>query len=151
MISGAVWYVNSNKTPDTNLNASNNNSATNVINNTSPSPSTAPAAVNSNQSTNSNSAKSVSKTITFQVPENHTNTITVNVTLSSGKISDISYSQNSTNRESREYYNNFVSNFSKSSVVGKDISGVNLSRVGGASLTTGAFNQALSQIASELN
>ena len=34
----------------------------------------------------------------------------------------------------------------KTEVIGKDINSINLSRVGGASLTTGAFNEALTKI-----
>lgn len=88
----------------------------------------------------------LSTSVTYQVPEEHSNTLSVTVVLSKGIITDVTFSENPTNGESREYYEKFTRNFNKSAVVGKALKDVSLSRVGGASLTTGAFNSALSEL-----
>lgn len=108
---------------------------------------TSTSAVNTNTNTATNVNKLPTKTISFEVPEGHTNSLTINVTLTNGVMSDISFTQNSSNRESREYADKFTRSFPKSSIVGKKISDISLSRVGGASLTSNAFNKALSQMA----
>lgn len=168
MVGGAAWYVNNeSNNSDTNIYTSSNSNNTNSNNtasvnsvsntnsatqNTNTVNTTNTSDATSNQNTNSNTSniKTASKTITFQVPEGHTDNFTVNVTLNGKTITDISFSQDSSNRESREYADKFSSKFSKSLVIGKDISSINLSRVGGASLTTGAFNNAINQIANNL-
>jgi hypothetical protein len=88
----------------------------------------------------------LSTSVTYPVPEEHTNTLSVTVVLSKGIITDVTFSENPTNGESREYYEKFTRSFNKSAVVGKTLKDVSLSRVGGASLTTKAFNDALSDL-----
>lgn len=95
-------------------------------------------------------SKTVSTTIHFNVPKEHTDTLTVTATVKDGIITSINYSQNSSNRESEQYYSRFVRSFSSSEVVGKKIDDVSLSRVGGASLTTSAFNKALSSLSQQI-
>lgn len=108
---------------------------------------------NSNTNTNTNigtvttNTSSTKKTnVNYLVPEGDTENLSVTVTITNGIISDISFSMTPTNKESSEYYNKFKNSFPKSQVVGKTVSGVSLSRVGGASLTTNAFNKAISQL-----
>lgn len=86
-----------------------------------------------------------SSTISYSVPENGQNSISVKVTITSGKISDIEDSISYDSRESREYNDSFDSSI-KGEVVGKKLDQISLSGVGGASLTTEAFMQALSEI-----
>lgn len=96
------------------------------------------------------SAKTVSTTVRFNVPEGHSDSLTVTATVKDGIITSINYNQRSSNRDSEEYYQSFENSFSSASVVGKKIGSVQLSRVGGASLTTEAFNQALSNLAQQI-
>lgn len=146
-IGGGLYFVNnssimSNGAADTttSLNNTNTSSSGAVIStdNGSVSITTAPSNVRSD-----------SATVSFQVPENNTNTLTVNITQDNGVITDVSYSESTRDRESSEYYSSFVKSFKTSSVVGKKISDVSLSRVGGASLTTAAFMNALGNIAAK--
>lgn len=74
-----------------------------------------------------------------------TESITVNLTISGGTISAASLSQEATQRDSEFYQQSFADSY-KSYVVGKSISGLSLSRVAGASLTTQGFNDALDTI-----
>lgn len=95
-------------------------------------------------------SKTVATTVKFNVPKGHMDSMTVTATVKDGVITALNYSQNSSNRDSEEYYQSFENSFSNSSVVGKKIGSVQLSRVGGASLTTEAFNQALSNLAQQI-
>ncbi len=97
-------------------------------------------------STATNTTTSKQTVASYNVPNGDTENLSVTVKLTNGVISDISFAMTPTNRESAEYYNKFKSSFQKSTVVGKTLSGVSLSRVGGASLTTNAFNKAIGQL-----
>lgn len=109
-----------------------------------------------NTSTSTNSTTTVtmykdgtySNSQTYRVPEGHSNTISVKITLSGDVIKDLTVDSNYNSRESERYVSGFESSI-KSKVVGKKISDVNLSIVGGASLTTDAFTEAISEIQSE--
>ncbi|MEN9881130.1 MAG: hypothetical protein RLZZ308_313 [Candidatus Parcubacteria bacterium] len=92
----------------------------------------------------------ITQQITYSVPENHSNTLSVTVTLLDGVIVDVSFSEQPTNKESKEYYEKFSRTFSNATVVGQPIGAVSLSRIGGASLTTKAFNEALRSIAQDI-
>jgi uncharacterized protein with FMN-binding domain len=69
----------------------------------------------------------------------------VRVTLQGGVVTAVSASAKTDNQESVDYADSFLSSY-KSSVVGKNINSLSLSRVAGASLTTMGFNNALKQI-----
>jgi cytoskeletal protein RodZ len=71
--------------------------------------------------------------------------ITINVTLVSDKITATSAQSGAGDPESSEYQNDFISGY-KSLVIGKDISSVQLSRVSGSSLTSQGFNDAINKI-----
>ena len=88
-----------------------------------------------------------SASASYRVPHG-SNTISVSLTVKDGKVTVVKNSQNYTDHESRSYIDSFESEIS-SAVVGQPLGSTNLSRVGGASLTTAAFNDALSQIASD--
>lgn len=98
-------------------------------------------------------SKTFKETTNYQVPENHSETIIVTTSIDAqGNITDITFAYNTpTNKESRQYLGKFDSAFNKSMVVGKNINSVNLARVGGASLTTGAFNKSLQSIKTQFN
>jgi len=96
-----------------------------------------------------NQTKTHKTAVTYNVPESHSETLHVTVTLADGKISDINFSENPSNRDSAKYYAGFQKAFAKSAFVGKNIDEVSLSRLGGASLTTAAFMDALTAIKKE--
>ncbi len=123
--------------------ASTSTSATTTcsINNTSTSTNTTATVTMYKDGTYSNSQ-------TYRVPEGESNSIDVKITLSGDVIKDLTVDSNYDSRESERYVSGFESSI-KSKVVGKKISDVNLSIVGGASLTTDAFTEAISEIQAE--
>lgn len=93
--------------------------------------------------------KTYKETLSYAAPDEYVETIIVTTILdTTGIISDITFAYNTpTNRQSMEYLQSFAKEFKKSLVIGKSITTAHISRVGGASLTTGAFNNALASIA----
>lgn len=90
-------------------------------------------------------AGTYSASANYSVPHGN-NTIAVEATIAAdGTISAVSSEHSYGDPESRWYFDAFDSAVS-GEVVGKNISTVNPSRLGGASLTTNAFDQALSNI-----
>lgn len=85
-----------------------------------------------------------SSKITYNVPDHKTYTMDVSLTIENDKVtsSNIVYSSNANGDGNTKKFNNAYS----SQVIGKDIDSINLSRVGGASLTTNAFNNAVSAV-----
>lgn len=71
--------------------------------------------------------------------------ISVTLTVAGNTINAVDISQQGDSRESKEYQSMFAGAY-QSHVVGKKIGEVNLSRIAGASLTSGGFNDALEQI-----
>ena len=98
-------------------------------------------------STSSSSYKDGTYTasVSYSVPHGASNTLAATVTVSSGKITAVSTNDNYSDNESGRYIQEFESALS-STVVGTDLSSASFSRIGGASLTTKAFNQALDTI-----
>lgn len=86
-------------------------------------------------------------TADYYVPHG-SNSVTVSVTIKDGSITKVSTSHDYYDRESGMYVDSFDSSIS-SEAVGQKIDGLILSRVGGASLTTEAFDEAISQIANQ--
>lgn len=74
--------------------------------------------------------------------------IDISLTLSDGIVTDATFVGNATNPASKNKQKSFDNNF-KLQVVGKNIEDIDLHAVGGASLTTGAFMQALLDIESQ--
>ncbi len=93
--------------------------------------------------------KTFTSTVSYNVPENGVQSLSITVTLNENIITNISILQSKGAGKSRNYQNNFEASY-KSLVLGKDIKSVSLSRVGGASSTTNAFNQAIKSINSQL-
>jgi len=81
----------------------------------------------------------------YRVPHGGSNTISASVTVSGGKITAVTANDNYTDGESAMYVDSFESSLS-SSVVGTSLANANFSRIGGASLTTSAFDSALDTI-----
>lgn len=82
--------------------------------------------------------------IDYYVPHG-TNTLTATIVVSNGIISSVTTSDDYTDHESALYIDSFESGIS-SAATGKSLNGLSLSRVGGASLTTEAFNSVLDTI-----
>ena len=85
-------------------------------------------------------------TQTYSVPHGDTNTIKVTVTISSGKITAVTTDNNYTDRESGMYIQDFESSVS-GMMTGQSMGSMMSSRIGGASLTSNAFYDALDTIA----
>lgn len=73
------------------------------------------------------------------------NSLTVTLTISSGSITDVKTNSTADSYQSQSYVDSFNSNIS-SAVVGSTLDNASQSRVGGASLTTSAFDDALNTI-----
>ncbi|MDB5162561.1 MAG: hypothetical protein JWO54_551 [Candidatus Saccharibacteria bacterium] len=71
--------------------------------------------------------------------------IEVTLMIANDIITSASVASNATSGEAEEYQEKFISGY-KSSVVGKDIDEVSLSRVAGSSLTSNGFNAAVELI-----
>jgi uncharacterized protein with FMN-binding domain len=92
-------------------------------------------------------ARSFSVDTTYATPEDGHETIHVTISLSGDTIQDIAFSYDTPNkRESKENITNFERAFNDLSLKGKSLAGVSLSRIGGASLTTNAFMEAVGKI-----
>lgn len=146
---------NANTNTSTNLNTNgttNANTNTATVTNTN----TSHTATNTNTSThtnvNTNTATGATGNFTGAVSfftPGEQNRITVSVTLSNNIVTAVSTSYAATRGDSVQYQRSFDSQY-KSQVIGKNISSIHLSRVGGATLTTQAFNNAITQIKAQL-
>jgi uncharacterized protein (UPF0333 family) len=138
IVAGAsVTYYYKNATPDVTAPQSQvtpvKTPTTNVV--TTPTPTTTAT------------AHSFSSDVTYPVPENGSETIHVTVSLLGDTIQDVTFTYDTPRKsESRANIKNFERALPGMSLKGQKLSGVSLSRVGGASLTTNAFMQAISNI-----
>ena len=100
-------------------------------------------------STSSNSYKDGTYSVTarYRVPSG-TNAVSVSLVLKDDTVSSVDVSNDYRDYESQYYVSNFDNNI-KQKVEGKKLSSLSIGRVGGASLTSGAFAQALSSIADQ--
>lgn len=80
----------------------------------------------------------------YSVPGGN-NSISIKLTIKDGKIAAVMTDDKYAERESSYYIDSFNSAI-EGAVVGQPLDGLSLSRVGGASLTTQGFNQALDSI-----
>ncbi|MFZ1249342.1 MAG: hypothetical protein WAQ24_03390 [Candidatus Saccharimonadales bacterium] len=81
----------------------------------------------------------------YDVPHG-SNSLSVNLTLADGKVTAVKVNNTYGDRESALYIDSFQGEL-RSTVVGKAIASLSPSRIGGATLTTDAFAQALDSIA----
>lgn len=87
-------------------------------------------------------------TTKYQTPHGDTNSLKVSVTLSSGTIAAVTATTMYNDDESAEYADSFESSVSDV-IVGQEIGSTPSSRIGGASLTSAAFYDALDTIATQ--
>ncbi len=85
--------------------------------------------------------------VSYRVPHG-SNTLQATVTIAGGTISDVKVQSEYSDQESQMYVDSFASSIS-SSVKGHSLGDVSVSRVGGASLTSDAFNAVLDTIRSD--
>ncbi len=82
------------------------------------------------------------------VSPNGTETVGVELTLSSGTVTAVNITQHPSNPNTRKFQGEFAGGIA-SQVVGKSIDQLKVSKVAGSSLTSGGFNQAVEKIKSE--
>ena len=121
-------------------------------------PSTSATTQSTNQSTGSTNAASstasgykdgqYTATQSYYVPHGVSNSVAVTLTIANGKISAVKTDDQYTDGESSMYVSGFESEVS-SDASGQSLSSYSPSRIGGASLTTEAFAQALDTIRSQ--
>ncbi len=87
--------------------------------------------------------------IEYDVPQRHVESIEVEITIEDGIVTELKNTHSKTSEDS-VYHQNDFENAITDQVIGKKIEEIELSRVGGASLTTGAFNQALDEIMEQI-
>ena len=158
----SIGLVGCGSTSTTTSSSTNNTTATNTIASTTTNSTTSSANTVNNSTTNSTTTSSTSSS-DVEVIELTSSTIAYNgehgwsfgrandsmaatLTLSSdGTIQSVELSQVAWEPKSRQYQNNFANTIA-SSIVGKNISNVEIGKVGGASNTSDAFNDALDSI-----
>lgn len=84
----------------------------------------------------------------YRVPEGHTEDISIELTLSGDKISAIAVDTVASNDESAQYQSGFDT-LIVGEVEGKTLDDADVSRLGGASLTSNAFNDLLEAVRNE--
>lgn len=97
--------------------------------------------------------KSYLADISYKVPDEHSETIHVKLTLTDGLISDISFSSDKPdNIASQENIDAFTQAFQNGAALkGKKLSEVSVVRLGGSSLTSAAFMEAIGKIRAQSN
>ncbi len=106
---------------------------------------------NTTQITNTSATTSLytdgtyTRTVSYAVPEGGMESITVTLTLVNGEVTALTIVNDADSRESERYQSRFESAID-AKVIGQSIEGLSVSRVGGASLTTRAFTNAVTNI-----
>lgn len=85
---------------------------------------------------------------TYSTPARLTHTVDVTLTLEGDVVTDVAVDFNKGAGPANDHQKRFSAAY-RTEVVGKTLSQVSLSRVGGASLTSGGFNQAVAAIKSQ--
>jgi len=134
---------------DTTANAVTAGSSTVATQNTTAASTVTPTTTTSSSSSATSSSGykdgTYKATSSYYVPRGATNSLTASVTISGGKISTVTVNNDFSDQESSMYIDSFVSAV-QNAVVGKSVDGLSLGRIGGASLTTQAFDDALATI-----
>lgn len=112
--------------------------------NTTDSPTTSTNDSPASTSTGSYKNGTYTASTSYMVPRG-TNTINVTLTIVDGVITSISTKHTSNDHESALYIDSFDSDIDDATT-GESLSGFSVSRIGGASLTTDAFNDVLDTI-----
>lgn len=87
-------------------------------------------------------------TVSYNVPHGASNSIAVTLVVSGGKISSVKTNSNYSDGQSSYYISSFESSVS-SDASGQPLSSYSPSQIGGASLTTYAFSNAIDNIRSQ--
>jgi uncharacterized protein (UPF0333 family) len=96
--------------------------------------------------------KSYNADMTYAVPTDKKETLHLAVTLENGVITDFKFTTDTPdNIASKENIESFQQAFAAMSFKGKKLSEVSVSRLGGASLTSAAFMQAVAKISAQAN
>lgn len=140
---GALLFTQQDTTSDTTATTTSQNS----------SPSSSSSTDSSSSSTGTTTAGSYkdgtyTTTQSYAVPHGDSNSLTVTVTIASGKITAVTIDDTYNDHDSAEYVSSFESSV-KGVIVGQSIGSTSPSRIGGASLTSSAFYDALDTIATE--
>ncbi|MET0979857.1 MAG: hypothetical protein ABWX90_01210 [Candidatus Saccharimonadales bacterium] len=114
---------------------------------TTPAPTT-PAPSPAATPTGSHRNGTYTATVSYNVPDGGHNTLNATVTISNSTISAVTTNNSYTERKSQQYVDSFANGISSASV-GKPVATFSIGRVGGASLTSAAFNSALDTIRNE--
>lgn len=81
----------------------------------------------------------------YEVPHGNQNSVSATLTIAGGKITNVTTNNDYSDEESAQYVDFFKQEIS-SAIVGQNLADVSVSRVGGASLTSSAFNDVLDTI-----
>lgn len=81
----------------------------------------------------------------YEVPHGNQNNVSATLTIAGGKITNVTTNNDYSDEESAQYVDFFKQEIS-STIVGQSLADVSVSRVGGASLTSSAFNDVLDTI-----
>ena len=98
-----------------------------------------------NKSVANNGLTTYTKELQFQVPRRNTNTLKLNINIQDSKITNLVADVITADEKSLEYKQTFLNEINKE-VTGKKIQDLDLSSVGGASLTTEAFMKIINEI-----
>ena len=121
------------------------NAPTNTSNATT---TTADTSTTSSSSTSSYKDGTYTASTSYSVPHGATNSLSATVAISGGKITSVTTNDNYTDHESAMYISDFESSVS-SEASGTSLADASFSRIGGASLTTEAFNTVLDTVRSQ--
>lgn len=108
---------------------------------------TAPTQVTTTTTTSGYKDGTYTETVSYHVP-GETNRLTAKVTLKDGAITSVSTTSSYGDRESSRYISGFESSINKA-VSGKSLANAYIGRVGGASLTSSAFNDVIDPVMSD--
>lgn len=141
---GALLFTQQDTTSNSTATTTSQNSSSSSSSNTGSSSSS------NSSSTSSGSYKDGTYTATqsYSVPHGDTNSLKVTVTIASGKITAVAADDTYNDHDSAEYVSSFESSV-KGVIVGQSIGSTSYSRIGGASLTSQAFYDALDTIATQ--
>jgi uncharacterized protein with FMN-binding domain len=152
IVAGAGGYLLFTSTKSISDTAATTATTSQVVSTTNATPSTTSSTTTTTDTTTATSTASsaykdgtYTSTVSYSVPKGGSNTLAVTLSISGDKITVVDTASTIDDRESQGYVDSFSSRIS-SSVVGTTISDAYIGRVGGASLTSSAFNNALDAI-----
>lgn len=144
-----AWLFNKSDTPQaqpqlTNATTTTAGNTTTSANGDSTATITPPAITSNATASGSYKDGTYTSTVSYYVPRG-SNSLTAKVTVTSGTVTAVKVDHNYNDRESGMYIDSFESAL-QSAAVGKSIDGLSPGRIGGATLTTQAFDDALTAV-----